>query len=442
MQMTEALGNIVFILLLVVANGFFVAAEFAIVKVRSTQIAQRIKRGHRRASLAKHIVDHLDAYLSATQLGITLTSLGLGWVGEPLLADLVRGPIYAMGFVGEQGVHAISFGLSFGILTFLHIILGELAPKSIAIQYPEATTLLISFPLQLFYIVFKPVISLLNGAANLLLRAGGILPSSTGERLHSAEELEMIMTEGARSGVIDKTEQELISRIFEFSTTTAREVMVPRTEVIALAIDTPRERMIKVVTEEGYSRLPIYKDTIDNVIGIIYSKDLISLLEHRDLIVIQDILRPAYFVPEAIRISRLMRELQEQKLHMAVVVDEFGGTQGIITMEDILEEIVGEIHDEYDEVLKDVEQSADGSAIVNARITVKTFNEQFDGEVPEDDEYETLSGFLFKLTGAIPRLNEEILFESLHFTILKTSPRRVRLVRVRKIAQPVPASDL
>lgn len=441
MQMTEAVGNIVFIMLIVVANGFFVAAEFAIVKVRSTQIAQRIKKGHRRATLAKHIVDHLDAYLSATQLGITLTSLGLGWVGSSWLADLVRGPIDAMGFVSKQGVHAISFGLSFGILTFLHIILGELAPKSIAIQFPEATTLLISFPLQLFYIVFKPVISLLNGAANLLLRIGGILPSSTGERLHSAEELEMIMTEGARSGVIDKTEQELISRIFEFSTTTAREVMVPRTEVIALAIDTPRERMIKVVTEEGYSRLPIYKDSIDNVIGIIYSKDLISLLEHRDLIVIQDILRPAYFVPEVIRISRLMRELQEQKLHMAVVVDEFGGTQGIITMEDILEEIVGEIHDEYDEVLKDVEQSSDGSALVNARITVRVFNEKFDGEIPEDDEYETLSGFLFKLTGAIPRLNEEIRYESLQFTILKTSPRRIRLVRVRKVAHSVPASD-
>ncbi len=434
-MLTQIFGNLVFIFLLVCANAFFVAAEFAIVKVRSSQILERMKEGHRRASLAMHITDHLYSYLSATQLGITLTSLGLGWMGEPLLADMFEHPLRAIGIGTEATVHAVAFGVGFGLLTFLHIILGELAPKSFAIQHAESTTLFLAWPLQIFYLVFKPVIMVLNSSANVLLRAVGITASTTRELLHSAEELQILVDEGARTGVLDKTEQELISSIFEFSNTTAKEIMVPRTEVVAVDLTTPREKLIKIVTEEGYSRLPVFKGTIDNVVGIIYTKDLISLLEHRDLIVLEDIIRPAYLVPSSIRISVLMRELQEQKLHMAIVLDEFGGTQGIITMEDILEEIVGEIHDEYDEVLKDVEQSADGSAIVNARISIGTFNEKFGAEIPEDPEYETLNGFLYKISGNIPELHDEIAYGNLLFTVMKKSQRRIRQIRVRKMNQ-------
>lgn len=435
-MLSQIIGNIIFILILVAANGFFVAAEFAIVKVRSTQIAQRVKSGHRSAVLAKHIIDHLDAYLSATQLGITLTSLGLGWVGEPLLADMFIGPLSLFGIVSENAVHAIAFGVSFAILTFLHIVLGELAPKSLAIQHAEATTLVVSFPLQVFYRIFRPAIWALNNTANLLLRAVGISPSSTSDLLHSPEELQMIVTEGAKTGVLDKTEQELLSSIFEFSTTTAREIMIPRTDIAAVEVGIPRDRLIRKVTEEGYSRIPVYKDAIDNIIGIIHTKDLISLLEHRDLIVLEDIIRPAHFVPNAIRISQLLREMQQRKITMAIVVDEFGGTEGLITMEDILEEIVGEIHDEYDEVLKDIETSADGTAVVNGRITIHDFNSKFGADLPEDQEYDTLSGFLNKLTGRIPELQEEINHNSLQFTILKKSQRRVRQVRVRKLLTP------
>jgi CBS domain containing-hemolysin-like protein len=283
-----------------------------------------------------------------------------------------------------------------------------------------------------FYRIFRPFIWVLNRTSNFLLSWVGIPPAQTGERLHSAEELELIVSEGARSGMLDKTEQELISSIFEFSTTTAREVMVPRTEVIAIDVSTPRDRLIRIVTDEGYSRMPVYKDSIDNIIGVIYTKDLISMLEHRDLIVLQDILRPPFFVPSSIRISQLMRDLQEQKIHMAVVVDEFGGTEGIITMEDILEEIVGEIHDEYDEVRKDVERSADGSAIVNGNITIDAFNEQFGSDIPEDPEYDTLNGFLSKMTGSIPDLHEEVAYGNMVFTVEKRSHRRIRQVKVRK----------
>jgi CBS domain containing-hemolysin-like protein len=431
-MLSQLIGNILFILLLVFANGFFVAAEFALVKIRITQIAEHVKRGRRFAPIAQNILEHLDSYLSACQLGITFTSLGLGWVGEPLLAEMFRQPITSLGVVNEQALHIISFIIGFSVLTFLHIVLGEQAPKMLAIQKAESTTFFISFPLQIFFTVFRPVIWILNQSANYFLKLIGIDPVRPSELVHSAEELELMVDEGAKHGVLTKTEQELISSIFEFSNTSAKEIMLPRTDVIAINYDTSREKLIQVVTEEGYSRMPVYKDSIDNIVGLIYTKDLISLLEHRDLIVLQDIIRPAYFVPGAMKISQLMKELQERKLHMAVVVDEFGGTEGIVTMEDILEEIVGEIHDEYDEVLKDVEQSTDGSSLVNAKMDIKDFNEKFVVEIPDDPEYETIGGFLAKLTGHIPEQNEEIRYGNLHFTIVKKSQRRLRQVKVSK----------
>ncbi|HUL44608.1 MAG TPA: hemolysin family protein [Bacteroidota bacterium] len=443
-MISQIVGNIIFIFLLVLTNAFFVAAEFAIVKVRSSQLRQRIEEGSGRAVLAQHIIDHLDAYLSAIQLGVTLASLGLGWIGEPLLADMLRQPFQSIGIVGEQTLYAVSIALSFAFLTFLQIILGELAPKALAIQSPESTALAVAFPLQFFYRIFRPIIWLLNSSANFLLRLVGIQPASGRDLVRTAEELEHIVAEGARSGVFNKTEQELISSIFEFSVTTAKEIMVPRTEVVAIQDTISRERLMRIVTEEGYSRMPIYKDSIDNIIGIIYTKDLISLLEHRDVIVFQDIIRPAYFVPDAVKISQLMKNLQERKMHMAIVIDEFGGTEGIVTMEDILEEIVGEIHDEYDEVLKEVEQSADGSSLVNARMSIKDFNEKFSQklhtEIPEDPEYETVNGFLTRLTGRIPEISEDIRFGDLRFTVMKKSPRRLRQIKLVRVP-PSPTSE-
>ena len=244
-----------------------------------------------------------------------------------------------------------------------------------------------------------------------------------------------------KTGVIDKTEHELIKSIFEFTDTTAKEVMIPRPDIVAIDIDTPREKIVTVVLEEGYSRMPVYKGTVDNIIGVVYTKDLLGLLEFRHVIVIQDILRPAFFIPETKRISQLMRELQQKKLHMAVVMDEFGGTEGIVTMEDILEEIVGEIHDEYDEELRDVEASADGSFLVNARISIRDFNERFAASLPEADEYETMSGYLNKVAGRIPETNEELHAEWISFTIVKKSQRRIRQVKVRKLEKPEPAFD-
>lgn len=246
----------------------------------------------------------------------------------------------------------------------------------------------------------------------------------------SEEDLKEVLEAGTRSGALDKAEHELIKSILEFTDTTAREIMVPRPDIVGLDLNVPTNVLIRRVIDEGYSRLPVYKGSLDNIIGIIYSKDLLSLLEHRDLIILQDIIRPAYFVHQSKKISQLLREFQQNKVPLAIVIDEFGGTEGIITMEDIIEEIVGEIHDEYDEVQKPVQPATDGSTIVDANISIHDFNEQFHANIAETPDYHTLAGFLQKFTGKLPELNEEIRHSDFVFTIVHKTARRIRQVKV------------
>ncbi len=276
--------------------------------------------------------------------------------------------------------------------------------------------------------------SLKNIFKDLLIK-GGLLKTDLSE-----EELKQVLEAGTRSGVLDKTEHELIKSIFEFTDTTAKEIMVPRPDIVALDISMPREAMLRRVIEEGYSRLPVYRGTIDNIVGIVYSKDILSIYEHKDLIILQDIIRPAYFVPESKNISQLLREFQQNKVHLAIVVDEFGGTEGIISMEDIIEEIVGEIHDEYDEVKKELELSTDGSVIVDATMSVADFNEKFGAQIPEVSDYETVAGFLQKVTGRLPELNEEIQQGAFVFVIVNKTARRIRQVKVTKSQPPKEAT--
>lgn len=269
-----------------------------------------------------------------------------------------------------------------------------------------------------------------------LLVKGGLLRTKLSE-----EDLRDVLEAGSKSGVIDKTEHELISSILEFTDTTAKEIMVPRPDIVALDISLARDQIVRRVIEEGYSRLPVFNGSIDNVIGIVYSKDLLSLLEHRDLIILQDIIRPAYFVHESKKISQLLREFQQKKVHLAVVIDEFGGTEGILSMEDILEEIVGEIHDEYDEVRKEVEQGSDGSTIVDASLGIHEFNEQFNAEIPDVPDYETLAGFLQKVTGRLPEINEEIHQIGFAFKIVSKTARRLKKVKVSPIPSGKPSEE-
>jgi len=432
MQVESILFEIIVVFLLVGANAFFVAAEFAIVKVRTTQI-QPLTETQNSAKVAMKLISHLDEYLSATQLGITITSLALGWIGEPVTAKILEPVFHLLGITNPAVSHTISLTVGFIIITILHIVLGELAPKSVAIRFSKSTTLFIAIPLQIFYKVFKPAIWVLNHLANLILRAVGIQPVDESERFHSEEELRMLITEGRKSGAIDQTEHQLIEKIFEFNDKQVREIMVPRNHMVALDIDESREKIFQLVTEEGYSRLPVYKDTIDNIIGIIYTKDLISAAEHRDLITIQDIIRAAFFVSSTKQIGNLLKEMQRNKVHMAIVVDEYGGVEGLVTIEDIIEEIVGEIQDEYDMEASEVITEKSGVYLVNPIISIEDFNVRFKSSIPEDPDYQTLNGFLQKVTGHIPEIYERIDYKGMSFVITKKSGNRILQVRVQKI---------
>jgi CBS domain containing-hemolysin-like protein len=433
MAVESILFELILVLLIVLANAFFVAAEFAIVKVRATQIQPLADKNNKRAKIAVKLVSHLDEYLSATQLGITITSLGLGWIGEPITAKVLTPLFNLLTITNPQTVHTLSLTFGFIVITFLHIILGELAPKNLAIRFSKSTTLFISIPLNIFYLIFRPFIWVLNSAANLILKGIGIKPVTEMERFHSEEELRMLIAEGRQSGAIDSTEHQLIEKIFEFNDKIAREIMVPRNHMIALNINDSREKIYQTVIEEGFSRLPVYKDTIDNIVGVIYTKDLISAAEHRELITLQDIIRPATFVSGTKQIGNLLKELQKSKVHLAMVVDEYGGVEGLVTIEDIIEEIVGEIQDEYDVETQDVVREKSGIYLVNPIISTEEFNSKFNANIPEDPDYQSIGGFLQKVTGHIPEIYERIDYKGLSFIVTKKVGNRILQLRVQKL---------
>jgi CBS domain containing-hemolysin-like protein len=423
--------KLITVALLVLANGFFVAAEFAIVKVRETQIEALIKKGSKRAKTTKEIIKQLDAYLSACQLGITFASLALGWIGEPAIAKSLEPVFNTIGIEEPILRHTISLTIAFAIITFLHIVFGELAPKSLAIRKPKQVSMLISVPLNLFYKTFKPFIWFLNTCANLSLKLIGIKPLSESEMAHSEEEIRLLIAEGRKTGIIDATEHEIIQSVFEFNDKLVKEIMVPRNNIVALNINAERDKIFQTATDEGFSRMPVYKDTIDNIVGIVYTKDLIGAAEHREVIAIQDVIRPAYFIPETKKIGQLLRELQKKKLHMAIVVSEYGEIEGLVTMEDILEEIVGEIQDEYDIEQKEVESGVSGEYSLNPAINIRDFNHKFETNIPLDPYYNTLGGFIYKVAGRVPELGEIIKHDNISFTISKKSGNRIIQVKVK-----------
>ncbi len=410
-------------------NGFFVAAEFAIVKVRASQIELRAQTGSAPAKLAQLMLTHLDAYLSATQLGITLASLGLGWIGESVVAQMVINVMEAFGFQGSETLaHTIALPISFAIITVLHIVFGELAPKSLAIQRPESTSLAVAYPLRFFYVLFKPFIWLLNGLANMVLRGLGIQPMH-GAEVHTAEELRLLFEQSAEGGAIHDSHHELIENVFQFNERMVKQILVPRTKMVAVDVNIPEDELMEIVFNEGYSRLPVYSSNIDNIVGILYVKDILSIVRLGKPIVIEDLMRPAYFVPETKKINRLLKQFQRRHLHMAIATDEFGGVSGIVTIEDIIEELVGEIQDEYDEEAPIVERFSDFEYKVNGSATVSDANDYLPYPLPEGEDYETVGGLLNVIYGQIPEnLNETTTFHQYHVRILEKSDRRVEWV--------------
>ncbi len=422
--------EVLILLLLVVLNGFFVAAEFAMVKVRSSQVELMAREGSRSAKMAEHILDHLNTYLSATQLGITLASLALGWFGEETVTALIM-PFFnhfEFGFT-DVTIHKIALGISFLVVTFMHIVFGEIAPKALGIKMPEQIIVFVAPLLRVFYLVFKPFIFVLNASANILLRIIGIDPNEL-EEGHSAEELKLLIKQGAEEGTIQTSQQEMIENVFNFNELTAKQILVPRTKVIALEVSSPDEEVINLVIMEGYSRMPVYKDTLDDVVGIVHTKDLIPMVRDGKPIILRDILRPAYLIPETKTVSELLKDFQKKRMHMAVVLDEFGGTAGIVTMEDVIEELVGEIQDEYDDEVKKIEKIDDKVYLVRGQARIQELNEVLNYPLPDVDDFDTLAGLMNFIFGKIPEQGEVKEFGGYEFTIAKSTRKNVEFVRM------------
>jgi CBS domain containing-hemolysin-like protein len=428
--------DIFWTIFLVLANGFFVAAEFAIVKVRASQIELQAKSGSKVAKIAKSITDHLDGYLAATQLGITLASLALGWVGEAVMTQIVH-QIFGLFNVELTGKLATNLGhvLAFSIITFLHIVFGELAPKSIAIQKPVATTMKIALPLQFFYYIFRPIIWLLNGFANFLLRLIGIQVSAH-EASHSSEELQYLLEKGKESGALNNAEHELIKNVFDFNERIVKNIMVPRTKIVAVDKDDTAEEFINTVTEEGYSRIPIYDDNIDQIIGVVHTKDILPLIVKGKPVILKNIMRKPYFIPETKKINDLMTEFQQKRIQIAFVLDEFGGTAGMVTLEDIVEELVGEIQDEYDEETPVVEQISESEFMVDAGASVHDANGYLPLELPESSDYDTVAGLVSHLFEKIPDVGDSTKELGYRFTIIKKTQQNIEFVKLDLIETP------
>ncbi|NOU46668.1 MAG: HlyC/CorC family transporter [Bacteroidales bacterium] len=422
--------DILITFLLVSLNGFFVAAEFAIVKVRASQLELKVKEGDRIAILSKHIVSHLDGYLAATQLGITIASLGLGWIGEPVVSKMIIKLMDILGFaVNPELAHTVALPVAFVLITILHIVFGELAPKSIAIQRSEKTTLFIAYPLQFFFILFKPVIWILNSIANFILKLIGI-STTQGIDVHSSEELKYLVQQGQKSGKIDDAEYKIIRNAFDFSEQTVKQIMVPRTQVFAIDVDEIDDAVFDKVIAESYSRIPCYENNLDNIIGVVYLKDILISTRKNVAFNIRSIMRSILYVPDTKRIGQLLNEFQTKHQQMAVIVNEYGGTEGIITMEDILEELVGEIQDEYDNEIPFVEKVGEKTYTVQASAALDDINELLPRPIEKDEQYDTLAGYLILKFGKIPNVKEKITVDDYEFSIIKKNRSTIVLVQI------------
>jgi len=420
--------DVLLTIFLVLLNGFFVAAEFAIVKVRSSQIA--LEKGNFSKKTAIKIIDNLDGYLAATQLGITLASLGLGWVGEDVMSRIILNAMHGIGYqMSETVSHAIALPLAFVVLTILHIVFGELAPKSLAIRYPTSTTLKVSVALRIFYVVFRPFIWLLNGMANTFLRMFGIRPISEQE-IHSEDELKLIIAESEEGGAIEPSERELIQNVFDFDDRVVRQVMVPRMKISAIKVEVTIREAMDIVLKEGYSRYPVYEHSLDEIVGIVFAKDIVRAYVGDNQKSLKDVMRPVHYVPETKPIDSLLRELQKKKILMAVVVSEFGGTIGLVTLEDILEELVGDIQDEHDHEAQIVTAVDKLIYQVVAQSPLHDINKQLDVPFPESEEYETLAGLITHHRATLKDNDEFTLFRY-KIKILKINKTIPELVEIK-----------
>ena len=440
--------QVLLVLFILLLNGFFVAAEFAIVKVRESQINVLLEKGEPRAKLLKSILTHLDAYLSATQVGITLARLARGWVGEPV-TEAILAPVFAIFTDNASLVHSLSLPIGFSVLTAFHIVLGELLPKSLAINYEIKVSLVIARPLHLFYILFRYPIRFLNMLVNQLLRMMGV-PALEGGEEHSEEELRSVIMESAKRGVVSKNESALIESVFEFSDTTASSIMVHRSDVIGLDIESEPREILHIIESEGFSRLPVYRASMDEITGVLFVKDLLPYIGQLERLstpstngkdeffkLLQNAIRPPRYVSETMHISELLLEFQRTRTHIAFVVSEHGGVEGIVTLEDILEEIVGEIQDESDVPADERDAIEVGDALyIDPSMSVSDFNERYEerfSRIEESQEYQTISGYVQKISGRIPNIGDVIEAGGIRFIIKRKVRHRLEQIKVERI---------
>lgn len=417
--------------ILILLTAFFVAAEFAIVKVRATRIDHLIEAGNKKAINVRKLIDNLDAYLSACQLGITVTALGLGWLGEPTVEALLM-PIFEKLELNAAVTSILTFGIAFFVITFLHVVIGELAPKTIAIQKAEAITLLLAQPLIGFYKVMYPFIWLLNGSARLFIRLFGFKPVKEHEVAHSEEELRLILSESYKSGEINQSEMTYVNNIFEFDERLAKEIMVPRTEMICFFKEQSFETNIDVIREGQYTRYPVAEADKDRIIGLVNLKEVFTVHFDDDKPVsIEAFIRPIIHVSEATPIKQLLLKMQKERIHMAVVNDEYGGTAGLVTVEDILEEIVGEIRDEFDANEKPmIKKLNNDTIVVDGKLHLEEINDLL-GTHLEVEDVDTIGGWIF-MKNLDTEKGTMIEHENYHFTVEEIDGYKIKEVKIEK----------
>lgn len=433
----DEIGSIIFnlfvIALLLFSNGFFVAAEFSMVSVRKTRITQLTNEGNFNARIALESLKDLDKFIAAVQLGVTISSIGLGWVGEATLVRMVE-PMFAFLPANYQlaASHTISVTIAFTLITVLHVVIGELMPKSIAIQFPEKTSLFIAFPMRLITKLFNPLIIVLNGLGAFLLRLFKIPPAQTSHLAHSTEELNMLINASYNEGVLNETEREMLHNVFKFSDLTAKQVMIPRTDMACIPSDITFEELNKLAFESQYTRYPVYEENLDHISGIIHVKDLYALYLKQEEFSVEKILRPVLLVPETITMDKLVLEFKKRQGQMAIVIDEFGGTSGIITLEDVLEEIFGEVQDEFDaDEEADIKEISENTYIANAMMRLDEIAEFFDIEIIDED-VDTIGGLVVKILGRIAEVDDLVLIQNLECLVTEIDGARITKLLITK----------
>jgi CBS domain containing-hemolysin-like protein len=423
------------VVLLILLNGFFVAAEFAIVRIRHTRVEELVARGDRRAPWIQRALRETGRFIATTQLGITTVGLALGWLAEPVIARLFEPLLNLLPVRWQSGVaYGVSASLAFALTTFLLVVFGELAPKALALQNPERIARLVARPILAAASVLRPITWLLNLTGLKLARSLGVRSASEQELAHSVEELKMLVSASAESGVVQGDEEEMVHAVLDFGDTLVRQVMVPRTEMVAVPADASLDSVLQTLTEQPVTKLPVYEVDPDHVIGVVHLQDVLPAWRRPDAAsqTARDLMRETLFVPDTVRISDLLRRFRSRRQHLAIVLDEYGGTAGLVTLEDLLEEIVGEIQDEYDWEERPVEKLRDGSLVVDGTVPAAELRDSYEVPIPESTEFETVAGYMLDALGSMPKGGEVVTVGDYRLTVVDVERNRISKVKIEK----------